>query len=106
MSLQEWAAAQRTTLALVFTDIVGSTALTNKLGDEQWIRVIMAHVRRARFIMKDLDCYEIKMIGDAFMVAFRTVDDALDFSVALQDIPGHYHLKVRAGIHVGSVYIA
>ena len=105
MSLQQWAGAQRLTLALVFTDIVGSTRIANRMGDEQWIQVVMRHANQARMFMKAFDCYEIKMIGDAFMVAFRTVDDALDFALAFQANTGDRLIKIRAGVHVGSVYL-
>jgi class 3 adenylate cyclase len=43
-TLREWARDDRVTLAIVFTDIVGSTALGRALGDEQ-----MNGVRRAHF---------------------------------------------------------
>ena len=45
------------------------------------------------------------MIGDAFMIAFRTADDALDFAFQFHADTGHEAIKIRAGIHVGSVYI-
>ena len=34
-TLREWARDDRVTLAIVFTDVVGSTALGRALGDEQ-----------------------------------------------------------------------
>jgi class 3 adenylate cyclase len=105
MSLQQWSGAQRVTLALVFTDIVGSTRLANRFGDEKWIEIMVAHAERGRYLMRGVDCYEIKMIGDAFMIAFRTADDAVDFAFQFQADTGHPIVKMRAGIYVGSVYI-
>src|SRR5439155_1089502 len=49
--------------------------------------------------------YEIKTIGDSFMVAFRTALKALDFALAFHARTGHDQVKIRAGIHVGTVQI-
>jgi class 3 adenylate cyclase len=37
------------------------------------------------------------------LVAFRSTDKALDYAVALHNEPGAPELRVRAGIHIGSV---
>lgn len=100
-TLQQWAGASKI-FALAFTDIVASTALANQLGDEQWIQLLREHFDQARRIMAKYDHHEIKIIGDSFMVVFRTALDALDFAVALESDPGDMRLTIRAGIHVGS----
>ena len=92
-------------VALVFTDIVDSTALGNQLGDERWIEVLLPHFAQARDLMNNYDCYEIKIIGDSFMVAFRTAVDALDFALAFHNDTGDQRVRIRAGIHVGPVRI-
>jgi class 3 adenylate cyclase len=103
-TLQEWAGASRI-FALVFTDIVDSTALANELGDEKWIELLMKHFAEARRLMAVYDHHEIKIIGDSFMVIFRTVLDALDFARALYADTGDTRIKIRVGIHVGSARI-
>lgn len=103
-TLQDWAGNSRI-VALLFTDIVDSTTLGNQLGDEQWIEVLLVHFARARELMKTYDCFEIKIIGDSFMVAFRTAVDALDFALAFHADTGDERVKIRAGIHVGPVRI-
>lgn len=104
-TLENWAGAQRTTLALVFTDIVGSTALGNTMGDERWTEVLIKHFNQARQHIASYDCYEIKIIGDSFMVVFRTAIDALNFSLAFHANTGDPQVFIRAGIHVGPVRI-
>ncbi len=101
-TLEEWAGSSRM-VALVFTDIVDSTSLANKLGDEQWIEILLNHFQQARWLMSGFDCHEIKIIGDSFMVAFRTAVDALDFVLAFHEDTGDYRIRIRAGIHVGPV---
>lgn len=99
-TLQEWAGATRI-FALVFTDIVDSTTLANELHDEKWIDVLLKHFTQARGLMESYDHHEIKIIGDSFMVVFRDVLDALDFTLALKEETGDDRIKIRAGIHVG-----
>jgi class 3 adenylate cyclase len=103
-TLQEWAGKSRI-FALVFTDIVDSSALANQLGDERWIDLLQKHFGKARDLMANYDCHEIKIIGDSFMVIFRSACEALDFSLALNEEPGDKRIKIRAGIHVGSARI-
>src|SRR6266446_6567731 len=103
-TLQEWAGASRI-FALVFTDIVDLTALANELGDEKWIELLMKHFAQARRLMTVYDHHEIKIIGDSFMVIFRTVLDALDFGRTLYADTGDTRIKIRVGIHVGSARI-
>jgi class 3 adenylate cyclase len=100
-----WAGAAKTTLALVFTDILGSTALTNDLGNEAMAEVRRTHFHQGRSILQNQGGYAIKTMGDAMMVAFRTAVEALDFALALARDPGHDRVKIRAGIHVGQVSI-
>lgn len=106
-SLQKWAGskARKITLALVFTDIVKSTALGKKMGNEAWAEVLIKHSQKARSLLCQYDCHEIKFIGDSFMVIFRTADEALDFALEFHDDTGNEVVKIRAGIHVGPVRI-
>lgn len=103
-TLQEWAGASRI-FALVFTDIVDSTTLANQIGDERWIELLLKHFEQARRLMADYDHHEIKIIGDSFMVVFRTAVEALDFAVAFYSDTGDERISIRAGIHVGPARI-
>jgi class 3 adenylate cyclase/GTPase SAR1 family protein len=104
-TFRQWTGSSRTTMALAFTDVVGSTSLGEELGDEQMDEVRHAHFERARELIKKKNGYEIKTIGDSFMVAFRTATEALEFSLELQKNTGHSRIEVRAGIHVGPVTV-
>ena len=108
VTLQEWAGAgptSMTTLALVFTDIVGSTDLAVRNGDKKWIEILMKHFRQARRINEACNGYEIKPIGDAYMVAFRTAADAFQFAWQFYNDTGHPQVQIRVAIHVGQVRI-
>jgi class 3 adenylate cyclase len=103
-SLEHWVGTSKI-LALVFTDVVESTALGRALGDERWMQVLRKHFAKARSLMSSDKCYEIKMIGDSFMVAFRSAIDAVDFAVAFHADTGDKCVRIRAGIHVGPIRV-
>lgn len=101
----EWAGAQRVHLAMVFTDVVGSTAMGVTLLDESMNEVRRDHFQQSRKLIAEYGGYEIKTIGDSFMVVFRSADKALDYALALHARTGHKDVRIRAGIHVGPMSV-
>ncbi|MFZ3149900.1 MAG: TIR domain-containing protein [Methanothrix sp.] len=104
-SFQEWAGSDRVTLAIVFTDVVGSTALGEQIRDESMNKVRRAHFAQSRKLIGQFKGREIKTIGDSFMAAFKSADAALDYSRALQWKTGHPQIQIRAGIHIGPMHV-
>lgn len=96
-TLEDWAGSQHLNLALVFTDIVDSTTIGIKLGDYEWIEALFKHFSIARQIAEQFDCYVVKVIGDAFMIAFRTSTDAVKFAVNFATNTGIDYISIRAG---------
>jgi adenylate cyclase len=92
-------------LALVFTDIIGSTSLQRELGDRDYTQLRRAHFEQARLLIAGTDGYPIKTAGDSFFAVFRTAVEAFDFAVFLHEDTGHERVKIRAGVHVGAVRI-
>jgi class 3 adenylate cyclase len=89
----------------VFTDVVGSTALAEKLKEKKWAEVRRAHFAQCRKLIGHFKGREIKTIGDSFMAAFKAADAALDFALALQGDTGDPQVKIRAGIHIGAMLV-
>ncbi len=104
-SFRDWAGGERMTLAVVFTDVVGSTALGEGLRDEAMNDVRMAHFAQSRRLIAQCEGREIKTVGDSFMVAFKRADCALDYAIALGAEPGHACVRIRAGIHIGPMQV-
>jgi adenylate cyclase len=102
---QKWAGAERVTLAIVFTDVVGSTAMDEDIRDEAMSEVRRAHFAQSRTLIDELKGREIKTIGDSFMAAFKSVDAALDYACALHASTGHPRVQIRAGIHIGPIQV-
>jgi class 3 adenylate cyclase len=105
ITLLEWLGRADGQIALVFTDIVGSTKLAVSKGDDEWVKALKCHFRRARDLKEELHGYEVKLIGDACMMAFKTAWPALKFALEFYRFTGHDDIKIRAAVHVGEVTI-
>jgi class 3 adenylate cyclase len=106
-TLEQWAGTRdsKATLALVFTDIVNSTLIGRRLGDDRWIPIVIKHFEQARHLKDKHNGYLIKVIGDACMVAFRTTVAAFRFATDFYADTGASEIRIRAGIHFGHVWI-
>ncbi len=104
-SFQDWAGGAQVTLAIVFTDVVGSTALGEEIRDEAMNEVRRAHFAQSRRLIGQFQGREIKTIGDSFMAAFKCAGSALDYTRALQENTGHSQLQISAGIHIGPMRV-
>jgi len=105
-SLLDWAGASKATLAIVYTDIDGSTNMCNRMGNAKMIKLLATHLRQARRLAERTGGHVIKDNGDGVIAAFRTAPDALWFAMAFQAHPGCGGLSVRAGVDLGLVYIS
>lgn len=67
-----------------FSDIAGSTAMTQDLGDEAALRLLGVHDDIIRAALDQHDGREVKHTGDGIMAAFASVADALSCSIDAQ----------------------
>jgi class 3 adenylate cyclase len=95
-------------VAILFSDIEGSTALNDELGDRQWVKVLGRHDAVVRRCVGAHDGHVIKTQGDGFMVAFGPAADAVACAVDIQRAlaPARQRrtgpqIRVRIGIHRG-----
>lgn len=117
--LAGWAQVERPDLArlavgdgsvtILFSDIEGSTALNEELGDRAWVRLLARHDTVVRRQVAAHDGHVIKTQGDGFMVAFGPADHAVACAVAVQRSltrrrrrPLDPGIRVRIGIHRGT----
>jgi class 3 adenylate cyclase len=95
------------TVTFLFTDIEGSTALLQHLGDHRYAEVLAEHQRLLRDAFTKLNGHEVDTQGDAFLVAFSRARDLLGAAVAAQQTlmkypwPDGTSLRVRMGLHTG-----
>ncbi len=71
-------------VAVLFTDIVGSTALTQARGDDAAQLVVHAHNEVVRDALALHGGREIKHTGDGIMATFPQITSAVDGAVAIQ----------------------
>ena len=95
-------------VTIVFSDIAGYTALTERLGDVRTQQLLREHNAVLRAVLREHGGVEVKSQGDGFMLAFADPAGAVGFAVAVQQaVSGHdfggEKLQLRIGIHVGTV---
>lgn len=111
--LREWSdpaarGAKSEALIFLLTDIVGSTALTAKLGNSAAQRVVRAHNTVARAAVKEFKGREIKHTGDGMLLTFPDAVTACRAAIAIQQDAHTYAadnpeapLSLRVGLHIG-----
>jgi class 3 adenylate cyclase len=105
------AGAEPTTVGTVhtilFTDVEGSTALTQRLGDAKARDVLRQHERMVREALKAHGGSEVKTMGDGFMASFSSATRALECAIAIQRAFAEHNdsaeepIKVRVGLNAG-----
>ena len=94
-------------LTILFTDIEGSTALDERLGDQRWMELLRAHNALVREQVQAHGGFEVKFAGDSFMVAFQSARRALQCAIAIQRAFAQQNetaeepIRVRIGLHTG-----
>lgn len=94
-------------VAVMFIDIVGSTALNDAMGDEAWQRTLFDHRSRVRTAVRGWDGVEVGTAGDGSLARFDTPSDAVLCAIDIQrqieqlNHRGASAPPVRIGIHAG-----
>lgn len=101
--------SDRRVAALMFTDIVDSTALIGVIGDEPWEALLRWHHRTLRSLFANHDGHEVANTGDGFFVAFDEGDHAVACAIEVQNMLGTHRREegfapqVRIGLNRGEV---
>jgi class 3 adenylate cyclase len=92
-------------ITILFTDLVGSTELLARAGDEEAQRIFRAHHDLLAKTAAAHGGEEVKWLGDGLMVAFPSAGDAVRCAVAMQQAshrPVHGEsLSIRVGLNAG-----
>ena len=96
-------------MTVLFTDIVGSTALAASMTPEAADELRREHFAILRQAVAEAGGTEVKQLGDGFMVVFPAASAALSCAVAMQqgvelNNRGHdYSVGLRVGLSAGEV---
>jgi class 3 adenylate cyclase len=86
---------------MLFTDIVGSTALAASLGDSRWRALLDAHDRKIREQLDRFRGREVVTTGDGFMASFDGPARAIRCAKAIVESVEPLGIEIRAGLHTG-----
>ena len=98
-------------VTIMFSDIEGSTALNDELGDETWLKVLRAHDELLSRCFDQHRGHVVKSAGDGYMVVFSTpgarhrrragrAASARAGSACARALRQH-PVRVRIGLHTG-----
>jgi class 3 adenylate cyclase len=92
---------------ILFTDVEGSTALTQRLGDQKARDLLREHERVTRQALKEHAGSEVKTMGDGFMTSFTSATKALECAIAMQRAFAERNesaaepIRIRIGLNAG-----
>ena len=94
-------------VTLLFTDLVDSTALLQRVGAEGGQRILHAHRQLLREALASHGGREVKWLGDGLLTTFASVAEGVRCAVmmaqrARRPVAGE-RLGLRVGLHVGEV---
>jgi hypothetical protein len=93
--------------AILFTDMVDSTRLTQQLGDREAMQLVRQHDSIVRSGLAQFGGSEVKHTGDGIMAAFDAASPAVGAAVQIQRALGELNaggqsgLRVRIGVAAG-----
>jgi len=102
------AADSRAPVTILFTDMEGSTSLTQRLGDAGAQELVRAHNDIVRAALRSHSGVDIKHTGDGIMASFPSASLALECAIAIQRALARHNqdhpadaVRVRIGLNVG-----
>ncbi len=99
-------AGERVLTTMLFTDIVGSTAEAERLGDRPWKRLLASHREDVRSLLETHRGREVGTTGDGFLAIFDGPARAITCALAICVSARKLGIGVRAGVHTGEVEMA
>ena len=95
-------------IALMFTDLKGSTAFYERVGDARAYRLVREHFAFLAACIREHNGAIVKTIGDAVMAAFAEPADAVRAALAIQQKVGEFNagtggeaIVIKLGLHKG-----
>jgi pimeloyl-ACP methyl ester carboxylesterase len=90
---------------VVFTDIVGSTEQTSRLGDRRWKEILDSYDTAVDRELARFRGQLIKTTGDGTLATFDGPGRAIQCARAIRDASRGLGLEMRTGVHTGEVQL-
>jgi peptide/nickel transport system substrate-binding protein len=87
--------------AVLFTDIVDSSAVASRVGDARWKVLIARHHGIVRRELKRFGGRELDTAGDGFYASFGEPAAAIRCACAASESVRELGIEIRAGVHFG-----
>ncbi|HYI21442.1 MAG TPA: adenylate/guanylate cyclase domain-containing protein [Candidatus Limnocylindrales bacterium] len=94
---------QRVLASLLFSDIVGSTALAERLGSAAWHERVGQHNERAQAVVDRFQGRIVDFTGDGFAASFDGAERAIRAALTFRPWVNELDLHVRMAVHTGEV---
>src|SRR5262245_61879273 len=96
---------ERVLATVLFSDIVGSTAMLERLGDHAWADVLREHNVRLRAAIDRFRGREVASTGDGFLALFDGAAKAVRAGALMDPAVAELGIRVRVGLHTTEVEI-
>jgi class 3 adenylate cyclase len=97
---------ERILATILFTDIVASTAVLERIGDHAWAALLREHNVKIRAAIDRHQGREIDSAGDGFLALFNGAAKAVHAAMLMDPAVAELGVRLRVGIHTGEVEIS
>ena len=94
---------ERVLATVLFTDIVDSTSILERMGDSAWQELLRLHNVHLRNDLNTFRGREVKTTGDGFLAVFDGATRAVRCAAAMTRSAHELGLAIRVGMHTGEV---
>lgn len=95
--------SERALATVLFIDIVGSTELASRLGDQAWRELLERHRSHVRSEIEKFRGRVISWEGDGVLATFDGPARAINAARAVMAAVGPLGITVRSGLHTGEI---
>jgi class 3 adenylate cyclase len=104
--ISDWAlrsSAARVLTTVLFTDIVESTPLVERIGDAAWRRLLDQYMETAMIVIAGFQGVMVDTAGDGILARFDSPLAAVRAAIGITQAGERLEIQTRAGVHTGEV---
>jgi class 3 adenylate cyclase len=105
----DWAVrspAARVLTTVLFADIVGSTALAERMGDVAWHRLLEQYREDVGLVLHQFSGTLVDTAGDGILARFDSPVGAVRAALGIIEASGRLGMGTRAGVHTGEMELS